>query len=82
MKYETYLKRLAANMCLTADPGDTSLIPIRSHTFVEIDHEIISAVILLPTADSRRVDVSYKRKYVHEVLVNCLVKLAQEISVI
>ena len=28
--------------------------------------------------DSRRVDVIYKRKYVHEVLVICLVKLAQE----
>ena len=44
----------------------------------EIDHEIISMGILLPSADSRRVVVSYKRKYVHEVLVNCLVKLAQE----
>ena len=30
-----------------------------------------------PSPDSRRV-VSYKRKYVHEVLVNCLVKHAQE----
>ena len=29
-----------------------SLIPARSHTFVEIDHEIISMVILLPSADS------------------------------
>ena len=27
---------------------------------------------------SRRVVVSYKREYVHEVLVNCLFKLAQE----
>ena len=27
---------------------------------------------------SRRVVGSYKRKYVHEVLVNCLFKLAQE----
>ena len=27
---------------------------------------------------SRRVVVSYKRKFVHEVLVNCLFKLAQE----
>ena len=26
-------------------------IPVRSHTFVEIDHEIISTVILLPSAD-------------------------------
>ena len=37
--------------CLTADPGVASLIPVRSHTFVEIDHEIISTVILLPSAD-------------------------------
>ena len=73
---------LAADMCLTADPGVASLIQSRSHTFAEIDHEIISKVILLPSADSRRVVVSYKRKYVQEVLVNCLVKLAQEKSVV
>ena len=62
----------------SADPGVVSLIRAWSHTFVEIDHEIISAAIRLPSANSRRVVVSYKRKYVHEVLVNCLVKLAQE----
>ena len=39
--------------CLTADPGVTSLIPARSHTFMEIDNEIISTAILLPSADSR-----------------------------
>ena len=38
-------------MCLTADPA-------RSHTFVEIDHEIISRAILLPSGDSRRVVIS------------------------
>ena len=54
---------LAADTCLTADPGVASSIPAQSHTFVEIDHEIISTVILLPSADSRRVFVSYKRKY-------------------
>ena len=32
---------------LTADSGVARLIPARSHTFVEIDHEIISMVILL-----------------------------------
>ena len=32
----------------------------------------------LPLNHSRRVVVSYKRKYVHKVLVNCLFKLAQE----
>ena len=45
---------------------------------MEIDREIISMVILFPSTDSRKVVVSYKRKYVHEDLVNCLVKLAQE----
>ena len=38
---------LATDACLTADPGVASSIPVRSHTFVEIDHEIISTVILL-----------------------------------
>ena len=36
----------------------------------------------LPLIDSRKVGVSYKRKYVHEVLVNRLFKLAQEKSVV
>ena len=36
---------------LTAIPGVASSIPARYHTFVEIDHEIISTVILLPSAD-------------------------------
>ena len=48
------------------------------NTFVEIDHEMISTVILLTSADSTRVVVSYKRKYVHELLVNRLFKPAQE----
>ena len=39
---------LATDACLTADPG----VAVRSHTFVEIDHEMISTVILLPSADS------------------------------
>ena len=37
--------------CVSADPGVVSSIPVRSHTFVEIDHETISTVILLPSAD-------------------------------
>ena len=48
---------LTADTFLTADPGVASSIPARSHTFVEIDHEIISMAILLPSADSRRVVV-------------------------
>ena len=43
---------LTTDACLTADPGVTSLILARSHTLSEIDHEIISTVILLPSADS------------------------------
>ena len=46
------VKCLATIASLTADPGVTSSIPARSHTFVEIDHEIISTVILLPSAES------------------------------
>ena len=41
---------LATDVCLTADPGVASSIPARCHTFMEIDHEIISMVILLPSA--------------------------------
>ena len=52
---------LAADTCLIADQGVGSSITARSHTFVEIDHEIISMVILLPSADSRRVVVCFKR---------------------
>ena len=33
------------------NPGIASSMPVRSHTFVEIDHEIISTVILPPSAD-------------------------------
>ena len=42
---------LATDACLTADLGVASSIPARYHTFVEIDHEIISTVILPPSAD-------------------------------
>ena len=43
---------MATDACLTADPGVASSIPARYYTYVEIDHEIISTVILLPSADS------------------------------
>ena len=43
---------LATDECLTADPVVVSLIPAQPHTFVEIDHKIISTVILLPSAKS------------------------------
>ena len=43
---------LATDVSLTADRGVGKLIPARSHTFAEIVHEIISTVILLPSAES------------------------------
>ena len=43
---------LATDGSLTADPGVASSIQTRSHTFVEIDHEKSSTVILLPSAES------------------------------
>ena len=55
---------LATDASLTADPGVTS--------------SILGSFSSLPLNHSRRVVVSYKQKYVHEVLVNCLFKLAQE----
>ena len=65
-------------MIVTADPGVASLIPARSQTFVEIDHEIISTVILLPSAESfKKGCCQLQAQYLHEVLVNCLFKLAQ-----
>ena len=43
---------------LIPDPGVVSFIPVRPHTFVEIDHEMISTIFLLPSADSRSAVVS------------------------
>ena len=42
---------LATDVCLTADPAFASWISAQSNTFKEIDHEIISKVILLPSAE-------------------------------
>ena len=47
-----YPRIIHTDASLTANPGVASSIPARSHTFVEIDHEIISTVILLPSAES------------------------------
>ena len=47
---------LATDASLTADPGVTSSIPARSHAIVEIDHEIISTAILIPSAESFKKD--------------------------
>ena len=45
---------LATDAFLTADPEVARSIPARSNTFVQIDHEIISTVILPPSAESFR----------------------------
>ena len=42
-----------------------------SNFFMEIDHEIVSTVIFLLLSQG------YKQKYVHKVLVNCLVNLTK-----
>ena len=42
---------LATDGSPTADPGIASSMQALSHTFVEIDHEIISTVIFLPSAE-------------------------------
>ena len=46
------VKILTTHASLTANPGVASSIPARSHTFLEINHEIISMVILQPSADT------------------------------
>ena len=54
----------------TPNPGVVSSFQAQSHTFMEIDHEIISTVSHFPhSTDSKRVVVSYKRKYVLKALV-------------
>ena len=54
---------LATDASLTADPGVASLIPAQSYTFLEIDHEIISAVILLPSTELSVTSESMCTKY-------------------
>ena len=74
---------LVTDAMLTADPGVASLIPAPSHTFVEIDHEIISTVILLPSAESfMKGCCQLQAKVCAGLLVKCLFKLAQEKSVV
>ena len=63
---------------LIAVPGVSSSILVQFQTFVEVDHEINLFCKSPPSADTRRDVVSYKRTYVHEGLVNHLVKLAQK----
>ena len=45
---------LIVDVYLSEDPAVPSSDPALSHTFVEIDHEIISMAFLLPFAVTRR----------------------------
>ena len=49
--YQTCMLGSYIQIRVFVDPGVASSILVRSHTFVEIDHEMISTVILLPSAD-------------------------------
>ena len=71
---------MTTDTCLTADPGVESSILALSHTLMEIDHEIISVYGHFPPSliHPRKVVVSYKLKYVHEVLVNRLFQACPE----
>ena len=72
---------LVTDAKLTADSGVASSIPARSHTFVEIDHEIISTVILIPSAESFMKGCCQLQAKLW-LLVDCLFELAQEKSVV
>ena len=73
---------LATDASLIADPGVASSIPARSHTFVENDHEKISTVILLPSSESSKKGCCQLQAKVCAKSSMCLVKLAQEKSVV
>ena len=78
---KNYLGPIAQSVVsLTADPGVASWIRALYRTYFhgDNDHDLISTVILLLPLDSRKVAVSYKRMYVHEILVTRIFKLAQE----
>ena len=67
---------LAADTCLTAADRRIAIsIPARSHTFVEIDYEIISMTILLSSADSKRVVCSLQAK------VHCSIYLKEHLKI-
>ena len=70
---------LAKDASLTADPGVANSIQARSHTFVEIDYEIFSKVIFLPSAELfKKGCCQLQAKVCGRSTDNCLFKLAQE----
>ena len=67
--------RVNSNM---SDPGIVSLIPTQSHTFVEIDHETVSTVILLlPQIQEELVSVT-SESMCTKYWLTALIKPAQE----
>ena len=67
----------------TPDPGVESMIPAQSHSFMEIDHEIISNVILLLPLIQEGLSVTSESMCTKNwLLINRLVKLAKEIGVV
>ena len=71
---------LATDASLIADPGiaDPGSGPGLILLWRLIRKYFLRSFSSLPLNHSRRVVVSYKQKYVHELLVNCLFKLAQK----
>ena len=70
---------LATDASLTSNPGVQSSILARSHTFMEIDHEMISMVILFPSAESfKKCCCQLQAKVCARSTGYCLFKLAQE----
>ena len=70
---------LATDACLSADPGVASSIKVQFHTFMEIEHKIISTVNLLPSADLfKKGCCQLQVKVCAQLLVNRLFKPAQE----
>ena len=62
-------------MCLTADPGVASLILACFHTFVEIDHEIISMAILLPLIQEGMMSITSESIGMKYWLTQCCAKV-------
>ena len=54
---------LAADTCLTSDPVVARSIQVWSHTFVVIDHEIVSTLILLLLSIEGLLKVTSKTLY-------------------
>ena len=63
-------------------PGVTSSILAQSHTFVEIDQEIISTAILLPSPDSRRLLSVTRESMCTKYLLNASSSLPRKKSVV